>query len=103
MVAHEWGHHVQHLRGYQRSEAPTVFGDLYSIQLELMADCYAGVWAQDADTRGILEPGDVEEAVLLALRIGDAPGTSPYDPSSHGTNPQRVKAFLDGYLDGISA
>ncbi|MDP9364960.1 MAG: neutral zinc metallopeptidase [Chloroflexota bacterium] len=103
VVAHEWGHHVQHLRGFERSEAPDEFGELYSIELELMADCYAGVWTRDADTRGILDPGDVEEAILLALQLGDLPGTSPHDPTAHGTNPQRVKAFLDGYFDGIMA
>ncbi|CAA9583055.1 MAG: YpfJ protein, zinc metalloprotease superfamily [uncultured Thermomicrobiales bacterium] len=103
VVAHEWGHHVQHLRGFRSSEVPTAFGDLYSIEFELMADCYAGVWTQDADTRGILESGDVEEAVVLALQLGDASGTSPYDPSAHGTNAQRANAFLDGYLNGISA
>lgn len=103
VVAHEWGHHVQHLRGFERSQAPDEFGELYGIDLELMADCYAGVWTQDADTRGILHPGDVEEAILLALEIGDPTGTSPHDPSAHGTNPQRVKAFLDGYFDGIIA
>ena len=102
-IAHEWGHHVQRLQGFTRSEAPDGFGERYGIELELMADCYAGVWAQDADTRGILEPGDIEEAVVLAFYIGDAPGTSPYDPSAHGSIPQRVKAFLDGYFDGISA
>jgi hypothetical protein len=103
IVAHEWGHHVQHLRGLRRSEAPDEFGEFYSIELELMADCYAGVWTRDADTRGLLVPGDVEEAVLLALNIGDAPGTRPDDPSAHGSNPMRVKSFLDGYYDGILA
>ncbi|HEV2109267.1 MAG TPA: neutral zinc metallopeptidase, partial [Thermomicrobiales bacterium] len=98
VVAHEWAHHVQMQGGISKTQAPDEFGEVYSIQIELMADCYAGVWAQDADTRGLLDVGDVDEAVLLALQIGDAPGTSQYDPSAHGSNAQRVKAFLDGYF-----
>ena len=103
IIAHEWGHHIQYLRGFRSSEEPDEFGELYSLELELMADCYAGVWALDADTRGLLDPGDVEEAVVLSVNAGDAPGTARDDPSAHGSNAQRVKAFLDGYFDGISA
>jgi len=103
IVAHEWAHHVQFLQGFEVSEAPDEFGEVYSIEMELMADCYAGVWALDADTRGLLAPGDIEEAVILAVQVGDAPGTARDDPNAHGSNAQRVKAFLDGYFDGISA
>lgn len=102
VIAHEWAHHVQAVVGFASSDTPDEPGELYSLESELMADCFAGVWTRDADGRGLLDPGDVEEAMLLALAVlGDAPGTSPYDPAAHGTNTQRVGSFLQGYNNGF--
>ena len=102
VIAHEWAHHVQGQLGLVGSLAPDQIGEFYPIQLELMADCLAGVWMLDADTRGLLAPGDVEEAMVVTLAAGDVPGTSPFDPRAHGSSAERVDAFLTGYLSGIT-
>ena len=79
VIAHEVGHHIQHITGISdkvqqarqnaRSEAQA---NQYSVRLELQADCYAGVWANNADGENrILEAGDVEEAMTAAAAIGD--------------------------------
>jgi uncharacterized protein len=95
VVAHEWGHHVQYSLGLLSARRS-------SRSIELEADCLAGVWAYSAWDRGLLSPGDISEAIRLARLIGDAPGTSPTAPESHGTGPQRVAAFNKGYRSGKS-
>jgi hypothetical protein len=101
-IAHEWAHHIQALLGLVATSFPDEPGEFYSLEIELMADCFAGVWTLDADVRGLLDPGDLDEAILFALDLlGDAPGTSPYDDSAHGTSTQRVGAILAGYNDGF--
>lgn len=101
-VAHEWAHHVQAQVGVTVSDYPDQPGELYSIESELMADCFAGVWTEDADRRGLLDPGDVEEAILLTLvALGDPAGTDPGSRGAHGTNTQRVGSFLQGYNAGF--
>lgn len=106
VVAHEWAHHVQAQNGgYLVTATGGDTGDpmLYTIEIELQADCLAGVWAQDAEVRGWLEAGDVEEAVSLSLEVGgDLPGTSIYDVYAHGSGQQRADAFLAGYYDGFA-
>lgn len=101
-IAHEWAHHVQATLGLVTVAFPDEAGEFYSIEMELMADCFAGVWTLDADVRGLLDPGDLDEAIFFTLDLlGDAPGTSPYDTRAHGTSTQRVGAFLAGYNDGF--
>jgi len=103
VVAHEWAHHIQTVVGFERTTQPTSWSDVYSIELELMADCFSGVWAQDADTRGRLEPGDVEEAMNFTIeRLGDPAYINAYDPQAHGTADQRVHFFMNGYNEGFS-
>jgi predicted metalloprotease len=109
VVAHEWAHHVQAQNGgflvtaTGGDAANTGDPTLYTIEIELQADCLAGVWAQDAEVRGWLETGDVEEAVSLSLEVGgDLPGTSVYDLYAHGSGEQRADAFLAGYYDGFA-
>lgn len=106
VVAHEWAHHVQAQNGgYLFTASGGNEGDstLYPIEIELQADCLAGVWAQDAAARDWLEAGDIEEAVSLSLDIGgDVPGTSVYDDYAHGSGQQRADAFLAGYYDGFA-
>ena len=70
MIAHEVGHHVQNLLGISdkvqaaQRAAPSAQANALSVRLELQADCFAGVWANNADRpRNILEQGDVEEAL----------------------------------------
>lgn len=95
VIAHEWGHHVEAELGLWNKE-------IYSMQFELEADCLAGVYAQDAEARGLIESGDIEAALTLLMLIGDPEGVSVYDPDAHGTSEQRAEAFLNGYHDGLT-
>lgn len=111
VLAHEIGHHVQWLLGTeevvhrtQRSR-PGRENDL-SVRLELQADCYAGVWAHEADREGILEVGDVEEGLNAAAAVGDdrlqrmSSGTVNPDSFTHGSSAERVAWFRRGYSTG---
>lgn len=97
IIAHEWGHLVQSLVGILQDES------LYTIQVELQADCLAGYWAADADSRGLLEEGDFEEGVVALYRVRDPKGTPFYDPQAHGTAGERIDAFSNGYDFGLDA
>jgi uncharacterized protein len=113
VVAHEVAHHVQNLLGITRqmqSQRGRIsekdYNDL-SVRLELQADFLAGVWANHADrTKGILEEGDVEEALRCANAIGDdrlqkqAQGYVVPDSFTHGTSAQRVRWFKKGLQTG---
>jgi predicted metalloprotease len=113
VIAHEIGHHVQNLLGTaQRVDAmrgrvsESKMNDL-SVRLELQADYLAGVWAHHAArSRGILEPGDIEEALRAATAIGDdrlqmeGQGYVVPDSFTHGTSEQRVRWFRLGYETG---
>jgi predicted metalloprotease len=111
VIAHEIGHHVQHLLGTDRKlreaseseqEGPTGL----SVRLELQADCYAGVWAHSTDQRNLLEAGDVEEALKAASQIGDdalqrqSSGTVRPESFTHGSSEQRMRWFKRGYQSG---
>ena len=91
VLAHEWGHSIQAQVG-ARAEAGIFF--------ELQADCYAGAWGADADQRGMLEQGDVEEGLAAARSVGDLPGVPWFDPQAHGTPEQRIEAFSVGFRRG---
>ncbi|MEN4918220.1 neutral zinc metallopeptidase [Achromobacter spanius] len=112
VIAHEVGHHVQHLLGISeqvdnlRRRNPSQANAL-SVRLELQADCFAGVWAQRANAaRNILEGGDIEEALAAATAIGDdrlqkqTQGYVVPDAFTHGTSAQRVKWFKRGLESG---
>ena len=78
-----------------------------SVRLELQADCFAGLWANQADrTRHILEQGDVEEALNAASMIGDdrlqqqSRGYITPDSFTHGSSEQRVRWFRTGLQTG---
>lgn len=103
VVAHEWAHHVQTGVGIERvQDTPEQWNELYSIELELMADCLSGAWTLDADTRGLLETDDIDEVINFTVQyLGDPPGTDAYDPQAHGTADQRVESFLNGYENGF--
>lgn len=114
VIAHEVGHHVQHLLGTSakvqqaRQQARSeVASNAYSVQLELQADCYAGVWAHHADQQfRVLQAGDVEEALRAATAIGDdalqkqAQGYVVPDSFTHGSSAQRVHWFQQGLQSG---
>jgi predicted metalloprotease len=113
VIAHEVGHHVQNLMGImdkvdqlRRKSTPTQ-GNALSVKVELQADCFAGVWAKNADkARSILENGDVETALNAATAIGDdalqkqAQGYVVPDSFTHGTSAQRVRWFKRGLDSG---
>jgi predicted metalloprotease len=113
VIAHEVGHHVQNLLGKSdqvqrlQSQSNEVTANKYSVMLELQADCYAGVWANHADTsRHIIEAGDIEEAMNAAAKIGDdalqkqSQGYVVPDAFTHGTSAQRMKWFNAGFISG---
>ena len=113
IVAHEVGHHVQHLLGItkevtsqQRSMSKADANGL-SVRLELQADFLAGVWAYHAQKmKNIIEKGDVEEAINAASSVGDdriqmeARGYVVPDSFKHGTSKQRMKWFYKGLQNG---
>jgi predicted metalloprotease len=94
ILAHEVGHHVQHLIGIGQDPS------LYTIHRELQADCLAGVWARSIYEEGLLEPGDVKEAIRVLANAADLPGTPPKSLGAHGTEAQRADAFFTGYESG---
>ncbi|MEM9414675.1 MAG: neutral zinc metallopeptidase [Planctomycetota bacterium] len=113
VIAHEVGHHVQHLLGYServhraRGRVSQQEYNQLSVRLELQADFLAGVWAHHAQRRfNSLEPGDIAEAVQAAEAIGDDTlqrrSHRHVDPHqfTHGTSAQRVAWFKYGYETG---
>ncbi|MER3438570.1 MAG: hypothetical protein C4346_13830, partial [Chloroflexota bacterium] len=101
VIAHEWGHHVEEQLGIWASAVPPLTGGVYSIQLELEADCLAGVYVHYAEAQDWIEATDVLAAVELMMRLGDPAGTPWFDPDAHGTAEQRVTAFVSGYRFGL--
>ncbi len=101
VLAHEWGHHVEEQLGISASAAPLLTGGVYGIQLELEADCLAGVFVHYAEAQDWIDTTDVLAAVDLMMRIGDPAGTPWFDPDAHGTSEQRVAAFVSGYRNGL--
>jgi predicted metalloprotease len=113
VIAHEIGHHVQHLLGIteevrvSRQRLSEGEANRMSVRLELQADCLAGVWANRTEREhGFLEEGDVDEALNAASAIGDdrlqqrgGGGVSP-DSFTHGTSEQRVRWFRSGLQSG---
>jgi predicted metalloprotease len=94
VLAHEWGHHLQTVLGIAPSPGNTC---------ELQADCLAGAYASDAAQRGLLDPGDITEAVAMSAAAGDPLGLPQDTPGAHGINDDRVTAFMCGYLGGVGA
>jgi uncharacterized protein len=115
VLAHEVGHHVQKLVGieskvrqFQRQNPGSA--NAASVQLELQADCFAGVWAHSTQQRGLLEQGDVPSALGAAAAVGDdhiqqmARGRVQPETFTHGTSQQRMDWFNRGLSSGtISA
>jgi len=115
VIAHEMGHHVQHLLGQDRAaramgaRGPTSG----SVRLELQADCYAGVWAahvsEVTDGKVALDPKDIEDGLRAAAAVGDdtlqqeAQGQVVPDSFTHGTSAQRTRWFGKGAQSGDPA
>lgn len=113
VIAHEVGHHVQNLLGISdqvqaaQQRASKAQANQLSVRLELQADCFAGVWANNAQAeRQILEEGDIQEALNAASQIGDdrlqeqARGYVTPDSFTHGSSTQRVRWFTQGFKSG---
>ncbi|MBT8495202.1 MAG: neutral zinc metallopeptidase [Deltaproteobacteria bacterium] len=112
VLAHEIGHHVQNLYGTSakvrrfKKRASKADGNRESVKLELQADCYAGVWAHSAKKRGLVEIGDIEEALTAAAAIGDdalqkgAGRTVRPESWTHGSSADRQKWFKRGLRSG---
>ncbi len=114
VIAHEIGHHVQNLTGITMQESQWIQegvapANLVSIAIELQADCLAGVWGHSTYDRGMLENGDVEEALRAAAAVGDdriqARTTGRIDPETwtHGASEQRLSWFARGFEQGEPA
>jgi hypothetical protein len=113
VLAHEVGHHVQNLLGIAaqvraaQQRASEAQANQLSVRLELQADCFAGVWARNADeTRHILEAGDVDAALRAAAAVGDdtlqrrAQGYVVPESFTHGTSAERASWFKRGLNTG---
>jgi predicted metalloprotease len=113
VVAHEIGHHVQTLLGISernmaaRQRAGEAEANALSVRQELQADCFAGIWAHNADrSRQLLEQGDIEEGLNAAAAIGDdrlqkqARGYVAPESFTHGSSEQRVRWFKRGFETG---
>lgn len=112
VIAHEIGHHVQNLTGVlpkfnrQRQSMSESEANAMSVRVELQADCYAGIWGRYTDQKGILERGDIDEALNAAEQIGDdalqkrSQGYVVPDSFTHGTSEQRATWFRRGFDTG---
>lgn len=116
VIAHEVGHHVQNLQGTSakldrlRGRVSEAQYNAASVRLELQADCYAGIWAHDTQqAKGLMESGDLEEALNAASQIGDdtlqreTQGRVLPESFTHGTSAQRVRWFKRGFEAGDMA
>jgi uncharacterized protein len=112
VIAHEVGHHVQNITGIlpwfndRRQQMDEVKANELSVRIELQADCFAGVWGHYTKQKGLLEEGDLEEALNAAQQIGDdtlqkrMQGYVVPESFNHGTSAQRAKWFKRGFDSG---
>lgn len=112
VIAHEVGHHVQNLTGILpkfneiRQRVSASEANELSVRVELQADCLAGVWAHDTGQKGLLEKGDIDEALNAASQIGDdaiqkrTQGYVVPDSFNHGSSEQRQRWFRIGLQEG---
>jgi predicted metalloprotease len=112
VIAHEVGHHVQNVIGVlpefnrMRRQMSRTEANAMSVRVELQADCFAGVWGYHTAQRGLLERGDLQEALNAATQIGDdtiqrrTQGFIVPESFSHGTAEQRRTWFSRGFETG---
>lgn len=112
VIAHEVGHHIQNLTGIlpkfneMRQSMTEADANKMSMRVELQADCFAGVWAHFTAQKGLLEEGDIEEALNAAQQIGDdtlqkkMQGYVVPESFNHGTSAQRQQWFSAGLESG---
>ncbi len=107
VIAHEVGHHVQNELGtYEKVKQKGGNANTQSVELELQADCYAGVWAHSVSQLGVFEPNEVQEATDEAAAVGDDRVQKTFQGSinpetwTHGSSAQRVSWFNTGFNTG---
>lgn len=112
VVAHEVGHHVQNVLGIlpkvnaERRRVSQEVSNQLSIMVELQADCFAGIWAYASERLGVVEDGDIDEALNAAAAVGDdaiqrrTQGYVVPESFNHGTSQQRARWFRRGYQTG---
>jgi uncharacterized protein len=112
VIAHEVGHHIQHLLGIsakvqaQRTRADEATSNALSVRQELQADCFAGVWGHYTAKRGLIDQADITAALHAAAQIGDdrmqkrAQGYVVPEAFTHGSAAQRVQWFQKGLESG---
>jgi len=111
VIAHELGHHVQHLLGTDEQVRRAMQRDpstanQFSVRLELQADCFAGVWGRSTEQRKLLDEGDIQEGMNAAASVGDdrilqkAGRSANADSFTHGSAAQRMSWFKKGYDSG---
>jgi predicted metalloprotease len=112
VIAHEVGHHVQNLLGTMdqvsraQQRGGEAQGNQLSVNLELQADCYAGIWAKYAESKGLVETGDVDEALKAAASVGDdniqrkSQGYVVPESFTHGSAQDRATWFNRGFQSG---
>jgi predicted metalloprotease len=112
VLAHEYGHHIQNLLGIndevRRAQDGASQGEAnaLSVDLELQADCFAGVWAKSAFDADRLERGDFDEAIDAAEAVGDdaIQGSNANQESfTHGSSAERKQWFTEGFETGDPA
>jgi predicted metalloprotease len=111
VIAHEAGHHAQDELGIMQQEEQAVSShpdeeNQMSMKLELQADCFSGLWLNSIKDRGILQPGEIHEAMDEAQAVGDdhiqnvQEGKTNPESWTHGSSAERVSCFDKGYNDG---
>ncbi len=114
VISHEMGHHIQDLLGIlpkaqaaQKNAFSGAKANAISVRIELQADCFAGVWAANANEKWqVIEPGDVEKAIKTAQAIGDdrlqkaTQGYAVPDSFTHGSSAQREQWLERGLQSG---
>jgi predicted metalloprotease len=111
VLAHELGHHVQHINGLDRQvrrlqQSDPQDANALSVRLELQADCYAGVFGHEMQNEKILDPGDIDDGLRAAAAVGDdrlqqqATGRVNADSFTHGSSAQRSSWFRKGFDSG---
>jgi uncharacterized protein len=94
VISHEVGHHASEQMGILSLYEMGVYT---SLQIELQADCFAGVWGYSVYYEGLIESGDIDEALNLAFALGDLPEQPRGGPGAHGSPEERVQWYQTGY------